>query len=244
MSDFATLTKGRFVARQATGQADLVAAGSLRARCFGVAGGHDRDHIDDRALHILIEERATGTLVCCYRLLPLPPDALASSYAAQFYDLARLAQFDGLMCELGRFCIHPAWLDPDILRLAWGAMTAFVNARGVRLLFGCSSFVGVDATRYADAFAVLHRRHLAPPQWRVGKGVSEVIWLKDSALSGDLYAAMAQMPPLLRTYLTMGGWVSDHAVVDRQMQTLHVFTGVEIGAIPERRKRLLRALVA
>ena len=50
------------------------------------------------------------------------------------------------------------------------------------------------------------------------------------------------MPPLLRTYLSMGGWVSDHAVVDRQMNTLHVFTGVEISAIPPARKRLLRAV--
>ncbi len=40
----------------------------------------------------------------------------------------------------------------------------------------------------------------------------------------------------------MGGWVSDHAVVDQQMNTLHVFTGVEIGAIPPARKRLLRAV--
>ena len=54
--------------------------------------------------------------------------------------------------------------------------------------------------------------------------------------------AMLRMPPLLRTYLLMGGWVSDHAVVDRQMNTLHVFTGLEIGAIPPARKRLLRAV--
>ena len=40
----------------------------------------------------------------------------------------------------------------------------------------------------------------------------------------------------------MGGWVSDHAVVDEKMNTLHVFTGVEIGAIPAARKRLLRAV--
>jgi putative hemolysin len=52
-----------------------------------------------------------------------------------------------------------------------------------------------------------------------------------------------QMPPLLRTYLTMGGWVSDHAVIDRQLNTLHVFTGVEIAAIPPVRKRLMRAVV-
>ncbi len=50
------------------------------------------------------------------------------------------------------------------------------------------------------------------------------------------------MPPLLRSYLLMGGWVSDHAVVDRQMNTLHVFTGLEISAIPAARKRLLRAV--
>ena len=50
------------------------------------------------------------------------------------------------------------------------------------------------------------------------------------------------MPPLLRTYLLMGGWVSDHAVYDRDLNTMHVFTGLEIGAIPESRKRALRAL--
>ena len=54
--------------------------------------------------------------------------------------------------------------------------------------------------------------------------------------------ATLKMPPLLRTYLIMGGWVSDHAVVDRQMNTLHVFTGLEIGAIPPARKKLLRAV--
>ena len=58
----------------------------------------------------------------------------------------------------------------------------------------------------------------------------------------DAKNAMRVMPPLLKTYLMMGGWVSDHAVVDRQMNTLHVFTGIEIGAIPPARKRLLRAV--
>jgi hypothetical protein len=45
----------------------------------------------------------------------------------------------------------------------------------------------------------------------------------------------------LRTYLLMGGWVSDHAVVDNDLNTLHVFTGLEIKGIPASRKRLLRA---
>jgi putative hemolysin len=52
------------------------------------------------------------------------------------------------------------------------------------------------------------------------------------------------MPPLLRTYLMMGGWVSDHAVIDRDLGTLHVFTGLEIAAVPAGRARLLRRLSA
>ena len=62
------------------------------------------------------------------------------------------------------------------------------------------------------------------------------------ALQDKLARAMRAMPPLLKIYLIMGGWVSDHAVVDSHMNTLHVFTGVEIGMIPPERKRLLRAL--
>jgi putative hemolysin len=50
------------------------------------------------------------------------------------------------------------------------------------------------------------------------------------------------MPPLLRTYLLMGGCVSDHAVIDGDLNTLHVFTGLEIAAIPPARARALRAV--
>ena len=42
----------------------------------------------------------------------------------------------------------------------------------------------------------------------------------------------------------MGGWVSDHAVIDARLNTLHVFTGLEIAAIPPARARALRAIAA
>jgi putative hemolysin len=56
----------------------------------------------------------------------------------------------------------------------------------------------------------------------------------------DLKQALRKMPPLLRSYLAMGGWVSDHAVIDSELNTLHVFTGVEIDRVPAGRARLLR----
>jgi putative hemolysin len=169
---------------------------------------------------------------------------LPASYAAQFYELSGLQSYDGLMMELGRFCVDPARSDPDILRVAWAALTAFVDDNGVEMLFGCSSFAGTEAGQYLDSFAMLKARHLGPKRWlpRV-KAPNVFRFAARLRRKPDVKKAMQGMPPLLRSYLLMGGWVSDHAVVDRQMNTLHVFTGLEIGAIPDKRKRLLRALV-
>jgi len=112
------------------------------------------------------------------------------------------------------------------------------------MLFGCSSFTGTEAAAYLDAFALLKERHIAPRRWlpRV-KAPAVFRFARMLKLrKPDLRAAMQAMPPLLRSYLAMGGWVSDHAVVDRDLNTMHVFTGLEIRAIPPARKRLLRAV--
>ena len=243
--------KGKFRARIATTGDDIRATQRLRHRAFRagdgqVPGGLDEDGFDAACTHVLVEERATGTLVCCFRLLPLSSGAeIAGSYSAQYYELAALSAFDGPMVEMGRFCIDPDWRDPDILRVAWGAMTGYVDRNGVEMLFGCSSFRGTDAETYADAFALLKERHLAPKRWlpRV-KAPNVFRFAQKLRRRPDLRRAQALMPPLLRTYLLMGGWVSDHAVVDHDLGTLHVFTGLEISAVPAARARLLRMVAS
>ncbi|MFD0980720.1 GNAT family N-acetyltransferase [Tropicimonas aquimaris] len=238
------LRKGRYAARVAETEADVAASLALRALCFRNGASEDGDRFDEICRHVLVEDSRDGTLVCTFRLLPLTGgQEIARSYSAQFYELSALQNFDGPMVEMGRFCIHPERRDADILRVAWGAMTSFVDETGVELLFGCSSFRGVETAEYRDAFALLKERHLGPKQWlpRV-KAPNVFRFAQRLRRKPDLKQAMLGMPPLLRTYLLMGGWVSDHAVVDRDLGTLHVFTGLEIGAIPPARKRLLRAV--
>lgn len=237
------LSRGRYRARLAACAADVAAAQALRSLCFAAAGG-DGDRFDDACKHLLVEECAGGRLVCCLRMLQLESGKdLERSYSAQFYDLQPLQGFPGRLLEIGRFCIHPDWRDPDILRVAWGAVTGLVDRDGVQLLVGCSSFAGTCAEAHLDAFALLRNRHLAPGRWMPGVRAPEVCRFGSAAPQPpDLRRAMQSMPPLLRSYLLMGGWVSDHAVIDRRMNTLHVFTGLETGAIPESRKRLLRAV--
>lgn len=236
------LEKGRLRARQSMAPQDIQAAQMLRALAFGC---DDRDALDALCSHILVEDIKTGTAVCCFRMLLLSAQDLDQCYSAQYYDLSSLAAFEGSMVEMGRFCTHPDFAsDPDILRMAWGAMTAYVDANQVELLFGCSSFAGTDASAYQNSFLLLKERYIAPETFlpRV-KAAQTIPFSKITNALLDAKQGMRNMPPLLRTYLMMGGWVSDHAVIDEKMKTLHVFTGVEIRTIPDVRKRLLRTVV-
>lgn len=238
------LRKGRYRARLAETEKDRAASFALRALAFRAdATADDTDRFDPMCHHIIVEDVRTETIVCCLRLLPLTDGAeIERCYSAQFYELSALQSFDAPMVEMGRFCIHPDYYDPDILRVAWGAMTRYVDDTGVEMLFGCSSFIGTEADSHMDAFALLRDKHLAPKRWLPRVKAQNVFQFGRRIGRGklDLKSAKQGMPPLLRTYLLMGGWVSDHAVVDPDLNTLHVFTGLEIRAIPPVRARLLR----
>ncbi|CAN5651885.1 GNAT family N-acetyltransferase [soil metagenome] len=204
----------------------------------------DADDFDAKAAHVLVEESDTGRLVCCFRLMHFRNGSeIASSYSAQFYELSALGRYEGPMLELGRFCIDPAAHGADVLRVAWGALADYIDRHGIELLFGCSSFKGTEAEAYLDAFAVLKDRHIAPRRWLPRVKAPRVFRFARSLRlrKPNLKVGMRTMPPLLRTYLVMGGWVSDHAVVDGDLGTLHVFTGLEVNAVPSERARFFRA---
>lgn len=254
-ADVTLFRAGRYRARLAATAEEVRRCQRLRyltfieARGLGCASDRidlesvDSDEFDARCRHMTIEETGTGALVCCFRFLPLGggPE-IGQSYSARHYDLGRLGGYPGRMVELGRFCVHPAWRDPAIVRTAWAALMRFMDATGVELIFGCSSFEGVDDRPYRDAFALLRERHLAPDRWRPGAKAPRVFPFarRLRAHRPDPRLASRQMPPLLRSYLLMGGWVSDHAVIDRELGTQHVFIGVEIARMPAARARLLR----
>jgi L-ornithine Nalpha-acyltransferase len=249
-----TTQKGNYCARFASSEADVRTAQQLRYLCFveragAVArpGGIEADAFDAICLHVLVENVITGQLVCCFRLLPFSGGAeIWQSYSAQHYELSALRTFAGPMVEMGRFCIHPDVRDGDVLRVAWGAMTRYVDELGVEMLFGCSSFAGTEGDDHLDAFAMLSAGHLGPERW-LPKVKAPNVFRFAGRLKRRVFdrkRALLGMPPLLRTYLVMGGWVSDHAVVDCDLNTMHVFTGLEIRAIPPARVRALRAVAA
>ena len=246
-------SRGRFQVRLSRDAADIEAAQRLRYEAFIAArpgavltgdraDGLDRDGYDEHCLHALVIDTRDGSLACCFRMMPLESGAeIGRSYSAQYYELSGLHDFPGPIVEMGRFCMAPGRRDPEVIRAAWAAMTSYVTSENVELLFGCSSFEGCEADQYADAFAYLKEKHLAPKRLLPRVKAPSVFRFaaKLKLIRPDVKLAMRRMPPLLRSYLALGGWVSDHAVIDRDLNTLHVFTGVEIKRVPPSRRKLM-----
>ena len=235
--------KGGLVARLARGPADLDRVLAFRRAAFPRADGSaEEDAQDALSAHVMVE--GEGRLMACYRVMLFGWGAgLAQGYAARFYDVAPLAGYALPIAEMGRFCLAPGGVHPDVLRLAWGAMTRLVDAGQAGLMVGCSSFRGADWRVHRAGLALLAAGHVGPAEHLPGRRAAEVV--DYPALAGpvaDRRAALAALPPLLRSYLAMGGWVGDHAVVDRQLDTLHVFTCVEVAKVPPARAASLRAV--
>lgn len=211
------------------------AALALRAMAFR-NGKTDADRFDDDCQHGCVTT-TTGTAKVAFRVRVFDDSAtLSGSYTGQHYDLSSLRAMQGPYLELGRFCQSEGPVDTAAVRLAWAALGVLVDRACVGLMFGCSSFPGADPERHCAELALLWTRHLGPEALRPRRLSVNAVDLPSSAVNN------ANLPPLLRSYLGMGGWVSDHAVRDPDLDRLHVFTGLAIDAIPEPRKARLRAL--
>ena len=234
---------GRYRARFSASQNDISATQALRYQCFKLSNKLklDVDDFDTVCKHVLVENLETEKLICCYRILSFDSGKnISSSYSSQFYDLKVIESFPEPMIEVGRFCIDPEVNDPSVVLTAWATLAQIVDQNQTELLFGCSSFEGIEKEKYLDSFALLRDSYIAPDHWRPKIKAAQVFcYSKDLIYKVDRKKALSNMPPLLKTYLAMGAWVSDHAVVDLNMKTLHLFTGMEISKIPKSRKNFL-----
>lgn len=169
----------------------------------------------------------------------------ADSYTGGFYDLRPFAERGDTVLELGRVCVDPNVQNADVLRRAWGALAQLVRVADVDVIIGCSSFEGTEIARHTDVLCHLFAKH-----GRQGHGTPVLLDGQAGEIAGGKAVALASLtptgqvlrptdvPPLLRTYLLMGGWIGDHAVIDPHMKTTHVFTALRVADVPEARKRL------
>jgi putative hemolysin len=224
---------GGLIVRLAESEAEIRAAQELRYRVFFEEQGaapspevararRDVDRFDDAADHLVaIDTTQTDprrAVVGAYRLIRREASRQSGGfYTASEFDIARLEAWPGAVLELGRSCVDPAYRNKRAINLLWRGIVGYSQAHGVELLFGCGSLPGADPDCLGQQLSYLHHYHLAPRYIRPRATASRFVAMdrlpKDAI---DPARALASLPPLIKGYLRIGGFVGDGAVVDEE----------------------------
>ncbi|MEN9498462.1 MAG: hypothetical protein RIS83_281, partial [Pseudomonadota bacterium] len=129
----------------------------------------------------------------------------------------------GQILELGRSCVDVAYRSRGTLQLLWDAIAAYVFRHDIALMFGCASLPGTDLEALADQLTYLHAFHLAPEELRPRALPNRYVEMRrKDPDSINRKATLSALPPLIKGYLRLGGFVGDGAVLDEPFNTTDV----------------------
>jgi L-ornithine Nalpha-acyltransferase len=249
------ILSGPLEVRLAENAADIEAAQALRYRIFYEIMGarprpemaqerRDRDAFDHICDHLLVLDHSRGSgiadaVVGTYRLIRRDAAARHGAfYSAAEFDIARLIAYPGEILELGRSCVDAGYRARPVMQLLWSGIAAYVFHYDIALMFGCASLPGTDPEALAAPLSYLYYHHLAPPALRaraLRERFVDMRRLGPAAL--DPNRTLAGLPPLIKGYLRLGGFVGDGAVIDEQFNTTDVCIVVKTDLVSEKYSR-------
>ena len=236
---FDPIEVGNLVARLAEDDSEIEAAQALRYRVFYEemsahpspeveAAKRDFDRFDEICDHLLVVDRQRtdlpGGVVGTYRLLRSSvADQNGGFYTADEYDISRIVGIPGETLELGRSCVEEDYRNRPTMQLLWQSIAQYVFRYDIGLMFGCASMPGTDPHSLSLPLSYLYHYHLAPPALRpraLDERYVDMRLLPEEEI--DQRRALAELPPLIKGYLRLGGFVGDGAVVDYDFNTTDV----------------------
>ena len=248
---FTEIRSGNLGVRIAAEAAEIDAVQALRYRVFYQEMGarpdamtratrRDRDIYDTVADHLLVVDHSLGEgaagVVGTYRLIQREAAArIGHFYSSDEYDITRIEACEGRILELGRSCVDNGYRNRAVMQLLWRGIAAYVFQNKIDLMFGCASLPGTDPDAVALELTYLYAHHLAPaairPRALPGRFVDMRRMQPDDI---DSRMALTALPPLVKGYLRLGGFVGDGAVIDPQFNTTDVAVVVQTDLITEK----------
>lgn len=248
-------TDTTFELRLAKSEADLRLAQALRYQVFVVelggtgamvdhAAGLEADRFDPFFDHLMLLDRSRAGNPCVgvYRLMRADQAAAAGQfYCDDEYDLSVLKAAPLRLLELGRSCVHADYRGGTALLHLWTGLAAYVEEHAIDLMFGVASFHGTDARAIAAPLSLLHHRYLAPEAIRVRARDSHYqrmdLMAEDQL---DRLAAARAIPPLIKGYLRMGGFVGEGAFIDHAFNTTDICLLMDVKQVSAKQLELYR----
>jgi putative hemolysin len=250
-AEIVKVVAGDFEVRLAASAAEIDAAQALRYRVFYeemtakptpemAAQRRDFDAFDAVCDHLLVLDRRRGDgpegIVGTYRLIRRSAAAkMGRFYSSAEYDIQKMIDYPGEVLELGRSCIDKDARNTATMQMLWRGIALYSYHYNIQVMFGCASIPGTDPSQHSQALSYLYHNHLAPPEIRVRALASRYIEMNVLERgSYDQRKAMARVPPLIKGYLRLGGFVGDGAVIDSEFGSTDVFITVKTEIITEK----------
>jgi putative hemolysin len=238
--------------RLAAGEDEILASQRLRYRVFYeemaarptpemAAVRRDFDGFDPHCDHLLVVDRIAGDkpeqyLVGTYRLIRRAAAAKQGGfYTASEFDISGIESLPGEILELGRSCVAPEHRNRPTMQLMWLGISAYVMHYDIGIMFGCASLAGTDVSAVREQLSYLHHFHLAPESFCPRALAERYIDMNLIAKADiDPRRALVSLPPLIKGYLRLGGFVGDGAVIDEQFNTIDVCIQVKTELVTEK----------
>ena len=203
------------------------------------------DSFDEYCDHLLVldtSKRGDEAVVGTYRLMRREQAARRGQfYSRDEFDLTTLINYNGEILELGRSCVQRDYRTGTTMQLLWRGIADYVFYYNIDVMFGCGSLPSTDVKKLAVPLSYLYHHHLAPPAIRPRAVAARYVDMNLLPADGyNIAQAKRALPPLIRGYLRLGGFIGDGAVIDQEFGTTDVAIIVKTDWMTEKYHRHYR----
>jgi putative hemolysin len=236
---------GRYRVNLAQTLAEREAACRLRFKVFNIELGEglaasyktglDTDHFDLFCDQLIVEDRASRTIVGTYRMQTgATAERNLGYYSEQEFDFTPYAPVRSSILELGRASIDREHRSSEVLTLLWRGIAQYTRLHSLRYLIGCSSLNSQDPRAGWQMYRQLSD-FLVPVEFRTTPTSGYTLPFTDEGPE-----VMAKVPKLLRTYIGIGAKICGPPAWDREFGTIDFLTLLDMRELtPAARVRFL-----